>query len=255
MHKFSLLYAVLCLGPLAVQAAPLNDTGITSSGHATDGNAATCDDSHPAGQDCHYGRDAAAAAGTLHKTGGGAAGFDFSKISNNGQPLQADSALGAGENDWACTRDNVTGLFWEVKVDDASHLRHKEHGYTWYNTDSATNGGAAGNVGNTTSCSNTLAGENCNTQNYVTAVNAAGLCGFADWRMPTIRELESIVDFGSKPAIDSHYIPNTPPESVWSGSPYASYTYFAWIVHFNEGHSYGSSRGYSFHIRLVRGGQ
>lgn len=65
---FALLLATL---PWASQAQtatrPLKDTGITWSGHASSGNATTCDASHPTGQDCHYERYADAAAGQLVK--------------------------------------------------------------------------------------------------------------------------------------------------------------------------------------------
>ena len=54
------------------------------------------------------GRDASAIAST--KTGVGGAGFDFTKIANNGDELLPNAALGKGLKDWACTRDNVTGL-------------------------------------------------------------------------------------------------------------------------------------------------
>ena len=96
------LAALVLLVPLSIgaQTRPLNDTGITWSGHATAGEAATCDASHPAGQDCHYGRDKAAADGALSKTGhsspdvnpadplyGKPNGFDYTKISNSGAAL------------------------------------------------------------------------------------------------------------------------------------------------------------------------
>ena len=94
---------LLGLSTAHAQTHPLNDTGITWSGHATSGNATTCDDAHPAGQDCHYGRDAAAAAAsTLAKTGASAPnndianGFDYTKISNSGTVLPASAVLGSG---------------------------------------------------------------------------------------------------------------------------------------------------------------
>ncbi|GAB2738434.1 hypothetical protein GCM10027019_18040 [Melaminivora jejuensis] len=250
------LALALCTAPAAqAQTHPLNDTGITWSGDALNGNVSTCDASHPAGQDCHYGRDKAAADGVLAKIGGGNAGFDFSKISNSGHVLDASVALGSGPDDWACTRDNVTGLIWEVKT--TSGLRSQSHTYTWYNTDTNTNGGADGAAGNTTTCSNTLGGQNCNTQNYVAAVNAgAGLCGHTDWRMPTIKELEGIADLGrSNPAIDPIYFLNTPSSNVWSGSPDAGNSSYAWFVGFNVGYAGLDYRSNDFHVRLVRAGQ
>lgn len=229
---------------------PLNDTGITWSGHASsDGsNASTCDASHPAGQDCHYGRDAAAAAGQLVKKGGGSAGFDFTKISNSGAELPASAALGSGANDWACTQDNVTGLIWEVKT--TSGLRSQDHTYTWFNTLSPD-----GNPGTESGGTCATAGR-CDTEKYVADVNAAGLCGASDWRMPTRRELGDIVDHGrSSPAIDPTYFPNTPSSSVWSGSPYAGDLNLAWGVYFVDGMVVPGYRSGNHHVRLVRGGQ
>ena len=250
MRIASLMLATACLAAPALQAAPLNDTGITWSGHATSGNATSCDPSHPVGQDCHYGRDKAAADGTLTKIGGGNAGFDFTKISNRRQPLSANATLGSGANDWACTRDNVTGLIWEVKVNDAAHLRHQSHTYTWYLT-----GSPDGNSGTASGGTCKDVGR-CDTEKYVADVNTATLCGASDWRMPTIKELEGIVDFGrSNPAIDTTYFPNTPSSYVWSGSPNANDADYAWLVYFRVGESYYGNRSYGGPVRLVRAGQ
>jgi len=129
---------------------------------------------------------------TLAKIGSGAAGFDFTKISNTGNALAAGAVLGTGANDWACTRDNVTGLVWEVKTSNPATpgLRDVANTYTWYNPDVGSNGGDAGSTGNATSCNSTLAA--CNTQDYVAAVNAANLCGRSDWRLPSYKDAFTI---------------------------------------------------------------
>ena len=229
-----------------------NDTGITWSGHAVDGNAVSCNPAHPAGQDCHYGRDAVAVAGMLDKVGGGNAGFDFTKIANDGSVLPAAAVLGGGPTDWACTRDNVTGLIWEVKVGDPLHLRFQGHTYTWYDPNSPDGNPGTQNQG-------ICVGSACDTTGFLQAVNAQGLCGFSDWRMPTRRELQGIVDYGRhSPAIDTGYFPNTPGNRVWSGSPYAYSSYDAWIVYFGLGYAGGADshlRSNRFPVRLVRGGQ
>ncbi len=253
------LAALVLLVPLSIgaQTRPLNDTGITWSGHATSGNVTTCAASHPAGQDCHYGRDKAAADGALTKTGHSAPdveahgipnGFDYTKISNSGAALPPSATLGTGPNDWACTRDNVTGLIWEVKT--TSGLRGQSHTYTWFNTLSP-----YGNSGTASGGSCETTGR-CDTEKYVQDVNLAGLCGANDWRMPTVKELEGIADMGRfSPAIDPVFFPNTPSSVVWSGSPLAGNPNDAWVVNFSYGNAYFVNRSGGSHVRLVRGGQ
>ncbi len=178
----------------APQLQALNDTGTTAcytdNQFPTPCTAAVISDSgtHPR-QDSRTGRDANPSPG---KVGAGAAGFDFTKISNAGNALPANAALGANANDWACTRDNVTGLWWEVKTSNPSSpgLRDVLNTYTWYNPDASSNGGDAGSTGSTTSCNGTLAA--CNTQAYVAAINAANLCGRNDWRLPDYKDAFTI---------------------------------------------------------------
>ena len=226
----------------------LNDTGID---WCADGNTnfLACPVALYPGQDGDYGRDAAAWAGTLDKVGDGAAGFDYTKLDNNGNVLSPNAPS------WSCVRDNHTRLIWEVKVDDPGHLRHKDHTYTWYNPDPNTNGGSAGTETGT-GCNSTLTG-GCNTHAFVQAVNDQGLCGASDWRMPTRSELMSIVHNGRfNPAIDSEYFPNTLYNRVyWSSSPKAGWTATVWGVDFNRGgfgHRFKTNWRY---VRLVRVGR
>ncbi|MDF1614644.1 DUF1566 domain-containing protein [Desulfurivibrio dismutans] len=269
--------------PLAVVQSPLNDTGITACGnYASDppgtgdnhSNSLVCEDvgatttvagedEHgnpvPAGQDVHFGRDAATLPGGpgLVKIGAGVAGFDFTKLGADGQPLaEQDTAWNAGgsEDDgsqWSCVQDNRTGLIWEVKVDDDSHLRHLGHTYSWYNEENATNGGNAG-----TQNGGTCSGSECDTQAFVQDVNAAGLCGANDWRLPTVQELLSVVDNGrTSTAIDLDYFPNTSSDQFWSSSPYAGHVNPAWLVSFSGGRVYYDGKGSGNRVRLVRAGQ
>jgi len=183
-------------------AAGLNDTGRTTC--YDDTQAVTSEPSTHPRQDCTIGRDAAAAAGVLTKVGGGHAGFDYTKIANDGRELPADAVLGSGPGDWACTRDNVTDVLWEVKTDDRG-LRYGGWSYTWYDdihTDN--NGGDPGSLGGNT-CGGTLPNSQCNTQAYAAAVNAVGLCGFTDWRLPTANELFELVGLEPGAYIDTNY--------------------------------------------------
>ena len=260
---------LLMLPPILAkkQSAPpkrtLNDTGITWSGNYASGNNATCvssstpdGDNVVAAQDCSQGGDT-----THNDDSDGLAGFSYTKLDSSGQPL-ADQAADYATTPWTCVKDNVTGLIWEVKTDDGG-LHDKDDTYTLYNTDPATNGGVNGvenPSGNT--CSGWSGGNTatyCNTQAYVNRVNAAGLCGAKDWRMPTVKELENLVHYGrSNPTIDTGYFPNT--VSIisipfWSGSPLADYPDDAWYVDFRDGFVGGNGRRFSYPVRLVRSGQ
>lgn len=234
---------------------PLNDTGIDSCANASNNNL-TCPQASFPDQDGDHGRDAQARAGQLTKIGGGEAGFDYTKISNSGNPLPAGAALGSGANDWGCTRDNLTGLIWEVKVNNATSLRHMNHTYTWYNTNTAVNGGNAGGIGTAGTCNGTLTA--CNTSEYVAAVNAQGLCGANDWRMPTPLELAGILHYGRfSPSIDPAYFPNTSTSgsasAAWSGLNFAAVPSSAWNVLFSDT-GVSNDKSYNVGIRLVRGG-
>ncbi len=244
-----------CVQPVTLNV--LNDTGIQFCGSAGFGNSNPCIPAQPQGQDAQHGRDALAAAGQLSKVGAGSAGFDFTKISNSGHALSAEAQLGPGPDDWACTRDNVTGLIWEVKVDDAAHRRHALHGYTWFDPNSVD--GHQGAAGNTASCINTLGGQSCNTHQYRQAVNAEGLCAANDWRMPTRLEMESVMDYSrTGPTIDTDYFPNTPSESgasiYWTGLPRADSAAMAWAGFFDTGGIDYRDRSSPGKVRLVRAG-
>lgn len=218
---------------------PLNDTGLDWCANASQYKLACTVSGFP-GQDAEYGRDA-----TYNDDSDGQAGFSFTKISNSGNSLPNSAALGSGTNDWACTRDNVTGLIWEVKTDDGG-LRDKDWTYSWYNPDAATNGGYAGYPSTV----------NRDTSNFVADINRYGLCGATDWRLPNRFELESITSNDrANPAIDNSFFPNTQTNLFWSSSPYALDAYDAWTVNFGKGNVYNFSKSYySFYVRLVRGG-
>lgn len=227
----------------------LNDTGITFSGNYPSGNNAGCSGSNNlAAQDCSQGRDAS---GLTNNDADGRAGFSFTKISNSGSVLAASAALGIGSGDWACTRDNVTGLLWEVKTSNG--LRSMNQTYSWYSSDATNN---AGSVGTASGGVCQTAGR-CDTEKFVQDVNAAGLCGRSDWRMPHVKELEGIADSSRfNPAIDPTYFPNTTSD-FWSGSPFADDPTVAWYVYFSFGGGayHRGPRNGAFPVRLVRTGQ
>jgi hypothetical protein len=188
----------------------------------------------------------------LPKNGSGFAGFDFTKLCMNGEAAgegqcPPNPLPGKDFNNWACTRDNVTGLIWEIKMD--SGLRSMNNTYTWYTPDETINGGKTGPE-NGGACE----GSACDTQAYLKAINEMALCGAGDWRLPTKKELLSIVDNGRfKPAVDPRFFPNTLSLHYWSSSPYSEDENSAWQVFFLYGEAYPNNKNETNHIRLVRG--
>ncbi len=176
----------------------------------------------------------------------------YTKIANNGTALPDSAKLGTAPTDWACTKDNKTGLIWEVKTDDDG-LRDKDWRYSWNDSFS-----------------------------FATNVNTQGLCGATDWRLPTRDELIGLVycsdgeynklteeslnsnDYGyicksnesnlttTSPTINTTYFPNTQNNWFWSSSPYANVSYYAWIVNFYYGNSSNYNKSSNDNVRLVR---
>jgi hypothetical protein len=237
---------------ISVHAASLPDTGQSScySASAVDATGVDADAGGFPRQDCRYGADAANTAGVNYKTGGGSAGFDYTALDGSG----AATTPSSGSTPHPCVRDNFTGLVWEVKTND-SGLRDKDWKYTWYDsTGTTTNGGNAGTATvATTNCY--LTGAGCDTEKYIAAVNSAALCGFTNWRLPSRRELATLVNYGtSDPTIDATYFPNTLSAYYWSATTRVDYLTDAWLVNFRTG-IVGSAPKASFYtVRLVSGG-
>jgi hypothetical protein len=169
----------------------------------------------------------------------------YSKISNSGKLLADTAVLGSKANDWACVRDNRTGLYWEVKTDDGG-LRDKDNTYTWYNSNPTTNGGLVG-TRNGGYCTGEAV---CDTEGYQEALNGQRLCGFSDWRVPNIDELFLIVSKIYTPTISPTYFPNTQNTYFWTSSIAGSYPQVVNFIYGNNDY-YNANRNYS--VRLVRG--
>lgn len=230
----------------------LNDTGLDTCSNLSAGGS-ECPVTDFEGQDGDYGRDATALAGTLTKTGGGEAGFDFIKLDADGNTLDAAA------DDWACVFDVRTGLVWEVKAAASTSAYSTASTFTWYSTDSAINGGNAGTSATTkaTDSGSCVLGDDviCQTSNYVDYVNSQSLCGLSSWRLPTVRELTGIVDHGAEaPSIDSDYFPNAVyNKSYWTRETGASGAWSAWSVSFNTGTAATEAKSVARPVRLVAG--
>lgn len=227
----------------------LNDTGVDTWGNDATNDLTASQASFP-GQDADSGRDANAA---TNSNIDGRLGFSFVKLDANGDAL-ADQAADYATTPWDCVVDNVTGLMWEVKTPSgAGGLRDAAHTYTWYNSASATNGGNAGTANGGT-CNDAT---NCDTEKYVAQVNAARLCGYSDWRLPTRREFRSIVDHSTTTignTIDTNYFPNTVNTFYWTATTQATNAAGAWTTVFLNGGDNAQYKSGAKQVRLVRGG-
>jgi len=76
------------------------------------------------------------------------------------------------------------------------------------------------------------------------------------WRLPTLKELQSIVDYDRhNPAIDTDKFPNTKSEPFWTNSPCAWNKSARWVVGFYGGVVGGNYDGGTACVRACRASQ
>ena len=95
----------------------------------------------------------------------------------------------------------------------------------------------------------------CNWKDAHEAAAGCTLGGFSDWRLPTIQELLSIVDYErSEPAIDPVF--ECGDSWYWTSTPLkSSPSVYAWFVFFSGGDSGWGDQGDEGFVRAVRPGQ
>jgi len=146
----------------------------------------------------------------------------YTKLDANGNPLPDSTSS------WAMVRDNVTGLIWENKTDDGS-LHDKDISYNWQDAQDV----------------------------FIASLNANHFGGFSDWRLPTAKELSSIIFRDVyNPSINTNYFPNTLASAYWSSTPDKSDINLAWWVYFYDGCIYHHKTKLEYsNVRAVRGRQ
>ena len=123
--------------------------------------------------------------------------------------------------------DNLTGLTW---IKDPSEL-----GKGW------------GTPGSPSRMSWNDAVKNCKKLDFA---------GHKDWRLPTIKELQSLIDYEKRnPAINTKFFPNTQSSWYWSDTIVAGCSDFAWIVGFGGGYVGSGGKDYDDYVRPVRSSQ
>ena len=79
--------------------------------------------------------------------------------------------------------------------------------------------------------------------------------GHADWRLPTIEELITLIDFSRfNPAANTELFSDMKPNFYWSGTPDASSpSVCAWLVFFSHGLVDWGGQDFTAFVRAVRG--
>jgi hypothetical protein len=134
-----------------------------------------------------------------------------------------------------CVRDNVTGLVWEVKTV-----------------------GGARNATSTYRASLGFVGDPTTVNGYIATVNAANLCGFNDWRLPSFEELHGLMNYGNGEGlfITASAFPNTQTGAgdwYWTSTNSEQDSDQAWLLGFYDGDDFRDDKTDTHLVRLVRG--
>lgn len=111
-------------------------------------------------------------------------------------------------------------------------------------------------------CAEGLSGNDCATgsatpfytwQQALQFANSHTFAAKSDWRLPNIKELESLAALNChNPSINTTLFPNTPASSFWSSSLVPGYSRNAWLLLFIRGDDYDGDRRVGGTVRLVR---
>lgn len=235
----------------------VNDTGVTT--FANEESVFTAYQQDFAGQDADFGADRQNVSGQVIKVGDGEAGFDFTRLDSNGDAVDNPSFA------FSCVRDNVTGLIWQIKDNvDTTSIEYVDQSFTWFSDEENGNFEGELNAGST-SCN--VSNGQCNTQDYVSEVNATGMCGFFDWRVPSASELHSIIHYGktTAPLVDTVFFPywgdsDSQPLWYWTNQPSADglnndVARNAWAFDMNTGNDGFLAKSSQQRVMLVRAGR
>ncbi len=82
------------------------------------------------------------------------------------------------------------------------------------------------------------------------------LGGYKDWRLPNIYDLSTLLDnTKNESPFVINGLENTASDDYWSSSSGAGSKKIAWLISFNHGGGYISTKDDSLYVRCVRGGQ
>lgn len=159
----------------------------------------------------------------------------FTKLDGSG------AVVPANEGPWSCTLDARTGLTWENHADDEG-IRH----YDWTYAKTAPDHRLEG------TCNRSRIGT-CDTRGLIEAANRARLCGHDDWRLPTLEELQTLLEPTARPPepqVMACFFDNTANSSYWTRTPMDAGRFAG--LNFADGSVRSFMPGSYLFVRLVR---
>jgi len=153
--------------------------------------------------------------------------------------VQAGAPLAYQDNGDGTITDLNTGLMWEKKSDDGS-ITDWNNSYNW---------------------------DDAFAVHVATLNSGGGFGGHTDWRVPNVKEMQSIVNYEkSMPAVSPAFNNNCTPGCTvltcsctasffyWSSTTYESLPNGAWVVDFGYGGVDNFYKPNFYYVRVVRGG-
>ena len=154
--------------------------------------------------------------------------------------VQAGATLSYVDNGDGTITDLNTGLMWEKKnsldsTANFSNLHDADNTYRWSGD-----------------------GSQETIWDWLGDINAEGGTGFAghsDWRIPNVKELQSIIDYEVfNPSIAPIFGDTGVDSPYWSSSTVANDTDLAWVVLFSDSDVNHDDKTSDYFVRAVRGG-
>lgn len=135
--------------------------------------------------------------------------------------------------------DDNTGLVWEKKDTVVGSIHNVGNMYQWSSTGTAADGDLF-------------------TTFLATLNTVPCFTGHCDWRIPNVKELQSLVDYSKPfpgPVVDPTLPGDTAASLYWSSTSNAAFPNNAWVVYFNYGFVGFDIKNFTGHARAVRGAQ
>lgn len=177
-----------------------------------------------------------------HRRGVGAMSYSLVQASAGGSYTKSE-----------CVKDDVTGLVWEAKRDGT--LRSSLTTYNNFDDSTAAQKWDASSASHVRPTEAEI-GSISNSKGYVAWVNSQSLCGFSDWRLPSVLELQTLVNFDRlRPAINTEWFSQTASSFYWASNTVSEQAEKGWYVDFWSGDAKPYARSNKAFVRLVRGPQ